>query len=147
MRAVVQRVTRASVSVDGSVVSEIGHGFLVLLGVRSGDAPADAAYLAGKIAGLRVFADEEGRMNRSVVDVGGAVLLVSQFTLYADTRRGRRPSFVEAAAPEEAEPLVRLVAEELRGAGVEVGEGVFGASMSVELVNGGPVTIILDSPG
>jgi D-tyrosyl-tRNA(Tyr) deacylase len=135
------------VSVDGSVVSEIGHGFLVLLGVRSGDAPADAAYLAGKIAGLRVFADEEGRMNRSVVDVGGAVLLVSQFTLYADTRRGRRPSFVEAAAPEEAEPLVRLVAEELRGAGVEVGEGVFGASMSVELVNEGPVTIILDSPG
>jgi D-tyrosyl-tRNA(Tyr) deacylase len=115
--------------------------------VRSGDAPADAAYLAGKIAGLRVFADEEGRMNRSVVDVGGAVLLVSQFTLYADTRRGRRPSFVEAAAPEEAEPLVRLVAEELRGAGVEVGEGVFGASMSVELVNEGPVTIILDSPG
>ena len=127
------------------MVGEIGPGFLALVGVRTGDTSADAARLADRIAGLRVFPDADGKMNLSVGDAGGAVLVVSQFTLYADTSRGRRPSFVEAARPEEAEPLVDEVARVLRETGLEVATGVFGASMDVELLNRGPVTILLET--
>ena len=145
MRAVLQRVTRASVTVDGEVVGRIGPGLLALVGARTGDTPDDAAWLADRIAGLRIFNDEAGKMNLSVRDTGGAVLVVSQFTLYADTSRGRRPSFVDAAAPEVASPLVDSVVDGLRTAGLHVETGVFGAMMDVELLNGGPVTIVLDS--
>jgi D-aminoacyl-tRNA deacylase len=141
----VQRVSRACVRVDGKIVGEVGGGYVVLLGVRRGDGQGDADYLADKLANLRVFGDEEGRMNRSLLEVGGAVLAISQFTLYADTSRGRRPGFEPAAPPEEAEPLYRAFCEALRGFGVEVGEGIFGAHMEVELINDGPVTIMLES--
>jgi D-tyrosyl-tRNA(Tyr) deacylase len=144
----VQRVSRACVRLDGEIVGEVGRGYLVLLGVRRGDGEPDAAYLAEKVAHLRVFEDDEGRMNRSLLDVGGGALVVSQFTLYADTSRGRRPGFEPAAPPEEAEPLYRRFCEALAALGVEVGRGVFGAHMNVELVNDGPVTILLESkPG
>jgi D-tyrosyl-tRNA(Tyr) deacylase len=143
MRAVCQRVSRASVSVDDQVVGAVGHGWLVLLGVGRTDDAATAARMADKIVGLRVFEDEAGKMNRSVLDVGGAVLLVSQFTLYADTSRGRRPGFTEAAPPAVAEPLVEQVAACIRERGLTVETGRFGAHMAVELVNDGPVTIIL----
>lgn len=151
MRALVQRVTRASVSVDGEVVSEIGTGFLILLGVTQDDSTEDGAFLAAKIANLRVFEDENGAMNRSALDLLGdgpsnvAMLVVSQFTLYADAKKGRRPSFVKAARPEHASPLVDAFADELRALGLSVGQGVFGAEMEVELVNDGPVTIWLDT--
>jgi D-tyrosyl-tRNA(Tyr) deacylase len=145
VRAVVQRVSAASVRVEGRVTGEIGRGLLVLLGVGRGDAETDARLLADKVAGLRIFEDEAGLMNRSVTEVGGAVLVVPQFTLYGDARRGRRPSFVEAASPEEAVPLYRRFVEALGAAGLPVAEGVFRAMMDVSLVNRGPVTILLDS--
>ncbi len=143
MRAVVQRVSRASVSVDGEVVGEIDHGLLVLLGVAEGDTEAEAAWLAHKVANLRIFADTEGRMNLSVKTTGGKVLVVSQFTLCANTRKGFRPSFVPAAAPDVAEPLVEHFIAAVRSERVEVETGVFGAHMQVALVNDGPVTILL----
>jgi D-tyrosyl-tRNA(Tyr) deacylase len=145
MRAVVQRVSRASVRVDGEVVGEMGSGLLVFVGVSVRDHEADAAWLADKIRGLRIFPDAEANMNRSIEDIGGAVLVVSQFTLHGDARRGRRPSFIDSARPEQAEPLVAAVSRRLRDAGITVGEGRFGAMMDVELVNDGPVTILLDS--
>jgi D-tyrosyl-tRNA(Tyr) deacylase len=131
--------------VDGSVIGEIGAGLVVLVGVSVRDAEADASWLAEKVVNLRIFPDGDANMNRSVRDVGGAALVVSQFTLHGDARRGRRPSFIDAARPEHAEPLVASVARRLRAAGLEVAEGRFGAMMDVELVNDGPVTILLDS--
>lgn len=145
MKAVVQRVTAASVLVDGHTVGEIGLGFMVLVGVAAADDGADVEWVADKIAGLRVFDDGTGKMNMALGDVGGAVLLVSQFTLLADTRKGRRPSFVAAAGPEQADVLYRQVADALRGAGIQVQTGSFGAHMAVELTGDGPVTIVLDS--
>lgn len=145
MRAVLQRVSSARVSVDGEVVGQVGGGFVALVGVGPGDDADTADDLARTIAQIRVIADDEGRMNRSVLDTGGAVLVISQFTLFADTSRGRRPSFVDAADPEVAEPLVARVAVSLRDMGLEVAEGRFGAHMEVELVNDGPVTIVLDT--
>ena len=145
MRAVVQRCSRASVTIDGAVVGEIGRGVVALVGVSVHDTEADAAWLADKIRGLRIFPDAGANMNVSLEDVGGAVLVVSQFTLHGDARRGRRPSFIDAARPEQAEPLVSSVARALRDTGVEVAEGRFGAMMDVALVNDGPVTILLDS--
>lgn len=145
MRAVIQRVSRASVTVDGSVVGKIGKGLLVLLGVATGDDEAAADYLAGKVAGLRVFEDENGNMNLALADVGGEVLVVSQFTLYGDMRRGKRPSFDRAARPEEAKRLYEYFVERIRAAGVKCETGVFQAMMDVELVNDGPVTILIDS--
>lgn len=145
MRAVVQRVSQAGVTVQGEQVAQIGHGLLVLLGVCGGDTDAEAEYIADKIAGLRIFDDQSGRLNRSVTDCGGAVLLVSQFTLYGDCRKGRRPSFTRAAAPQEAERLYQAVAQRLRATGLEVQTGRFGAEMAVSLVNDGPVTLLIDS--
>jgi D-aminoacyl-tRNA deacylase len=144
MRAVVQRVTSARVVVEGGVQGEIGRGLCVLLGVARGDTQADAARLAGKVARLRIFENAEGRFDRSLLDVSAAALAVSQFTLIADTAKGNRPSFVAAAAPEEAEPLYDAFCSALRDLGVEVATGVFGARMEVELVNDGPVTIVLE---
>jgi D-aminoacyl-tRNA deacylase len=144
-------VTRASVTVDGELIGEIGSGFLILLGVTHDDTAEDGAFLAGKIANLRVFEDDAGAMNRSALDLLGddpadiAMLVVSQFTLYADARKGRRPSFVNAARPEQASPLVDAFADDLRKLGLPVSQGVFGAEMKVELVNDGPVTIWLDT--
>jgi D-aminoacyl-tRNA deacylase len=143
MRAVCQRVSEARVRVDGVVVGEIGTGLCVLLGVARGDSPEEAERLAAKIARLRVFPDVEGRFDRSLVDVGGAALVVSQFTLLADTAKGNRPSFTEAAPPEEAEPLYERFCASLGEGGIPVEQGVFGAKMAVELVNDGPVTILL----
>jgi D-tyrosyl-tRNA(Tyr) deacylase len=145
MRAVLQRVSRASVEVEGVVVGEIGAGWLVLLGVARGDNDDDASWMAEKIANLRAFEDDSGKMNRSVSDVGGGVLVVSQFTLLADCRAGRRPSFTGAADPAEAERLYLRAASLLRETGLDVPTGVFRASMKVELVNEGPVTLLLDS--
>jgi D-tyrosyl-tRNA(Tyr) deacylase len=145
MRAVVQRVSRASVTVDGQVVGEIGSGLLVLVGTTHDDSEADVRTVARKLVGLRIFRDDTGAMNRSVADVGGAMLIVSQFTLYADARKGRRPSFVAAARPEDAEPLVDSLVDAIGDSGVPVQTGRFGAMMDVELVNDGPVTIILET--
>lgn len=145
MRALIQRVATASVEVAGAIVGQTGPGLLVLLGVGHDDTLAEARLLADKTAGLRIFADEAGRFNRSLLELGGGVLVVSQFTLYADTRRGRRPGFSAAASPEQAEPLVLAYAEALRELGVAVESGVFGATMRVALINEGPVTIMLDS--
>ena len=145
MRLVVQRVTRASVTVDGEVTGKIGKGFMVLVGAEVGDTEADARLCADKLAGLRVFVDDEGKMNRSVLDVGGAILLVSQFTLLGDARHGRRPSFIAAARPEEAEPLLVTMKAMLEEKGLHVETGRFRAHMDVELVNDGPVTILIDS--
>ena len=145
MRAVVQRVTRAKVTVDGKVVGEIGPGLVVLLGIARDDTKLDAAYLAEKIIALRIFDDEEGKMNLSVKDVKGGVLIVSQFTLYGDVRRGLRPSWIDAAAPEVAEPLYEFFVRQVRAAATDVATGSFRAMMQVELVNDGPVTILLDS--
>jgi D-aminoacyl-tRNA deacylase len=144
MRAVCQRVSEARVSVDGPVVGEIGAGLVVLLGIARSDAVVEAERLAGKVSRLRVFEDELGKFDRSLVDVGGAALAVSQFTLIADTRKGNRPSFTEAAPPEQAEPLYDRFCAALAAEGVPVERGVFGARMAVELVNDGPVTIVLD---
>jgi D-tyrosyl-tRNA(Tyr) deacylase len=143
MKAVLQRVLRASVRVSGRVEGEIGNGVLVLLGIAEGDGEDDAVRLAGKVARLRVFENDEGRLDRSLLDTGGAALVVSQFTLIADTQKGNRPSFAAAAAPHEAEALVESFCVALRERGVPVETGVFGARMEVELVNDGPVTIVL----
>ena len=145
MRCVIQRVTRASVTVSGERVSEIQNGFLVLVGAEEGDTEADARYCADKIAGLRVFEDENDKMNLSLKDVGGSVLLVSQFTLLADARHGRRPNFVKAARPEQAEPLCERLREMLAEQGVPTLTGRFRTHMEVSLVNDGPVTILLDT--
>ena len=145
MRAVVQRVSEASVTVDGAITGQIGRGFLVLLGIAGDDTEQDVVWIAEKIAGLRVFEDSEGRMNLGLAEVAGAVLLVSQFTLYGDCRKGRRPSFVAAARPEVAIPLYESVIAELRGHGLPVETGKFQAHMDVRLLNDGPVTLLLDS--
>lgn len=145
MRAVVQRVSEASVTVSGQVVGAIGRGFLVLLGVTHQDTEEQASYLARKIAHLRVFEDDAGKMNLALADVNGSVLVVSQFTLYGDARKGRRPGFTEAAAPEVAAPLVERFAALLREEGLAVAEGEFQAYMQVRLCNDGPVTLILDT--
>jgi D-tyrosyl-tRNA(Tyr) deacylase len=146
VRAVVQRVSRAGVEVEGRRVGGIGPGLLVLLGAGAGDGTADVAYLVDKVANLRIFADPAGKMNRSVLDTGGGVLAVSQFTLYGDARKGRRPAFTGALEPAAAQTLYEAFVAGLRAAGVaEVATGVFGAMMEVELVNSGPVTILLDS--
>lgn len=145
MRAVVQRVSQARVLVEEQPVAQIGPGLVVLLGVRRGDGSQEAAYLADKVFHLRVFEDEQGKMNRSLSDTGGQVLVVSQFTLYGDARKGRRPGFSDAALPEEAAPLVDAFAARLAARGVEVRTGVFGAHMQVELCNDGPCTLLLDS--
>lgn len=145
MRAVVQRVSRAKVTVEGQVTGEIGPGLLVLLAVGRGDSREEAEYLADKIAGLRVFEDEHGKMNCSVTEVGGSVLIVSQFTLYGDVRRGKRPSFDRAAPPEQARELYEYFVERLRSGGLSCETGIFQEMMRVELVNEGPVTILLDS--
>lgn len=145
MRAVIQRVSRASVSVDHQIVSSIAKGLLVLLGVGEDDDNSDAVYLAEKTAGLRIFEDDEGKMNLSVSDIGGEILVISQFTLYGDCRKGRRPSFTDAAKPEKAIPLYSDYISALKNMGLKVETGVFQAYMEVELVNDGPVTIMLDS--
>ena len=145
MRAVIQRVSQASVTVDSQVVGAIGRGFLVLLGVTHNDSRAEADWLARKIAGLRIFEDDAGKMNLGLADVGGAVLVVSQFTLYGDARKGRRPDFIQAARPEVAEPLVNYFVNALRRAGLPVETGRFRATMDVALVNDGPVTLWLDT--
>jgi D-tyrosyl-tRNA(Tyr) deacylase len=145
MRAVIQRVSRAKVTVDSAVTGEIAHGLMILLGVGREDTPAIAVSLAEKAANLRIFEDENEKMNRSLVDVRGAALVVSQFTLYGDARGGRRPSFIAAAPPEQAKALYESFCEALRQLGITVATGVFQAMMSVELVNEGPVTILLDS--
>jgi D-tyrosyl-tRNA(Tyr) deacylase len=144
MRAVVQRVSEAEVTVEGERVGSIGLGLCVLVGVTHDDTPATAAKLASRLAKLRIFADEEAKMNRSVLDVGGQVLVISQFTLYGDTRRGNRPGYTDAARPEVAEPLVVAVVDGLRSFGIEVETGRFGAMMDVRLTNHGPVTLQLD---
>ncbi|HEY7478158.1 MAG TPA: D-aminoacyl-tRNA deacylase [Actinomycetota bacterium] len=145
MRLVIQRVERAAVSVDGQPVAVIGGGLLILVGVGRDDREDDADRLAEKVAHLRVFADGDGKMNRSLLDVGGEALVVSQFTLYGDLRRGRRPSWTDAAEPEAAAERVEAFAAALEGHGVTVGRGVFGAHMRVELVNDGPVTLVVDA--
>ncbi|MDA1162234.1 MAG: D-aminoacyl-tRNA deacylase [Planctomycetota bacterium] len=145
MRAVVQRVSSASVTVDDQIVGQIKGGMLVLLGVGAADTDADAVYLAEKIAGLRVFEDGDGKMNRSLQDVDGQLLVVSQFTLFGDCRKGRRPSFIEAARPEKAETLYEIFVSEVQGQGIGVETGRFQTHMDVQLVNDGPVTLILDS--
>ena len=147
MRALLQRVSHASVTVDGKVVGQIGQGLLVLLGVGQGDSEVQVKTLADKIVHLRIFGDDEGKMNRSLLDIGGEVLVISQFTLYADTRRGRRPSFTNAAPPAVAETLFEHFKEALASYGLTVASGIFGASMTIEIRNEGPVTIWLDSEG
>jgi D-aminoacyl-tRNA deacylase len=144
MRALLQRVSHASVTVNGQIVGNIQRGFVVLLGVTYSDTEAEADWLAAKIAGLRLFEDSEGKMNLGLADVGGAVLVVSQFTLYGDARKGRRPSFTDAARPEQAEPLVQYFADQLRQQGLPVAMGHFGAHMLVEIHNDGPVTLMLE---
>ena len=145
MKAVVQRVKKTTLSVDGALISEIPFGLTVYLGVKTGDTQKEGAYLAKKIAALRIFEDENGKMNLSVKDVGGEVLLVSQFTLYGDASHGNRPSFTLAERPEKAEPLYEYVVKELAGQGVIVKKGVFGADMKIEQYNDGPVTILLEA--
>ena len=145
MRVVLQRVTRASVAADGNVLGAIGPGLLILVGVADGDTASQADALAAKVSGLRIFSDAQGRFNESLLDIQGSALVVSQFTLHADVRKGRRPSFTGAARPEVAEPLCDHFAQALRRHGVPVETGVFGAMMSVELVNDGPFTVIIDS--
>jgi D-tyrosyl-tRNA(Tyr) deacylase len=145
VRAVVQRVSSASVAVDGGTVAAIGRGFLVLLGVASGDTDREAEWLADKIAGLRIFEDEAGKMNLSVQDIGGSILVVSQFTLLADCRKGRRPSFTDAAPPAEADRLYQVFVSAVRKHGIPVKTGVFQAHMEVVLVNDGPVTVVVEA--
>ena len=145
MRAVIQRVKSASVTVEGTLVSEIHKGLLVFLGVAQEDTPADVDYMASKITNLRIFEDDEGRMNLSILDAGGEALVVSQFTLCGDCRKGRRPSFIAAARPEKADPLYQAFMDEISRLGVPVKAGIFQAMMDVELINDGPVTMMLDS--
>ena len=145
MRAVLQRVSQARVRIDGETVGEIGRGLVVLLGIAPSDTPEQAEWLADKIVGLRVFEDDDGKMNRDLIEVGGGVLIVSQFTLYGDCRKGRRPSFIEAAPPAVAIPLYAAFIDAVRARGVPAATGRFGAMMQVELVNDGPVTLIVDS--
>lgn len=145
MKAVVQRVKKTTLSVDGKLISEIPFGLTVFLGVKVGDTEKEAAYLAKKIAGLRIFEDENGKMNLSVKDVGGEILLVSQFTLYGDASHGNRPSFTLAARPEQAEPLYEYAVKEVASYGITVKKGVFGADMKIEQFNDGPVTILLET--
>ena len=145
MRAVLQRVSQARVRIDGETVGEIGCGLVVLLGIAPSDTPEQAEWLADKIVGLRVFEDDDGKMNRDLIEVGGGVLIVSQFTLYGDCRKGRRPSFIEAAPPAVAIPLYAAFIDAVRARGVPAATGRFGAMMQVELVNDGPVTLIVDS--
>lgn len=145
MRVVVQRVSRAKVTVAGETKGEVGKGYLALVGVEDGDTDDDMRYGVEKLIGLRVFEDAEGKMNRSIADIGGSILLVSQFTLLGDARHGRRPSFSNAARPETAAPMIDRMVAEIAGRGIPVAKGVFGADMQVELVNDGPVTILLDS--
>jgi D-tyrosyl-tRNA(Tyr) deacylase len=147
MKALLQRVTGASVSIDGEIVGEIDRGLVVLLGVAEGDSKRDAQYLAQKVVNLRIFADKEGKFNHSALGVGGEILLVSQFTLLADTRKGRRPSFTEAAALAQAEELFEYFAEQVRSTGLKVATGRFQAYMHVEIHNDGPVTVLLDTRG
>lgn len=144
MRALIQRVSRASVDVDGRTVGSIDRGLLVLLGVRSDDTEKEVRFVAGKCANLRIFEDDQGKMNRSALDVGGQFLVVSQFTLYGDARRGRRPSFIEAAPPELSRKLYVSFVNRLRDMGLKVETGIFGATMDVDLVNQGPVTILIE---
>lgn len=145
MRAVIQRVKSARVTVERRVVSEIRRGLLIFLGVAQEDTPADVDYMANKIANLRIFEDDEGRMNLSILDVSGEALVVSQFTLYGDCRKGRRPSFIAAARPEKADPLYQAFMDEIARLGVPIKAGIFQAMMDVELINDGPVTMLLDS--
>lgn len=145
MRALIQRVSAASVTIDGAVHGEIGQGFLVLLGITEGDTVSEAQYLADKTVKLRVFADENDKMNRSLADVGGSILVVSQFTLYGDCKKGNRPSFITAARPETAVPLYEAFITRCRASGLAVQTGVFGADMQVSLVNDGPVTLWMDT--
>ena len=145
MRAVIQRVSQAKVVVDDNTVGQIGKGFMILLGVHEQDTQADVDYLVGKISKLRVFEDDQQKMNRSIIDVGGEILSISQFTLFADTKKGNRPSFVQAAKPDVAIPLYESFNEGLRQVGIPVETGIFGADMKCNLVNDGPVTIIIDS--
>lgn len=145
MRCVVQRVTEAAVRIGGEVVGQAGKGFLLLIGVEAGDTAEDMDYIARKVPNLRIFEDEDGKMNRSLLDVGGDILAVSQFTLLGDARGGRRPSFITAARPEMADPMYEALVECWRGEGIHVETGRFGADMKVSLVNDGPVTILLDS--
>lgn len=145
MRVVLQRSKRASVTVDGDITGAISSGYVLLVGITHEDTEKDADYLAGKIAQLRLFEDEEGKMNRSILDNGGEILSISQFTLYGDVKKGRRPSFIAAARPETAEPLWQAFNDALRSHGLAVETGVFGAMMDVQLVNDGPVTILLES--
>lgn len=145
MRAVVQRVSMAKVTVEGEVIGEIGPGLLVLLGVCEDDTHDDASYLAEKIVSLRIFPDDDGKMNRSLADTGGRMLVVSQFTLFGDCRKGRRPSFIKAARPELADSLYRIFVVEVQGHGIQTATGRFQAHMDVELINDGPVTLLLDS--
>ena len=144
MRAVIQRVSQASVTVKGRVVGAIQRGLVILVGVRAGDTESEAQWMASKIATLRIFDDDEGKLNRSVQDVGGSILVISQFTLYGDARKGRRPSYTDAAPPEVAEPLIHRLVELLEAEGVPVQTGVFRAHMLVEIHNDGPVTILLE---
>ena len=145
MRAVIQRVSQAKVVVDDNTVGQIGKGFMILLGVHEQDTQTDVDYLVGKISKLRVFEDDQQKMNRSIIDVGGEIMSISQFTLFADTKKGNRPSFVQAAKPDTAIPLYEAFNEGLRQAGIPVETGIFGADMKCHLVNDGPVTIIIDS--
>ena len=145
MRLVIQRVSQASVTVAGQIVGRCGTGFCILAGVKNGDTPAEAKWLANKVANLRVFEDDAGTMNLSLLDVKGEALVVSQFTLYANAQRGRRPDFIDAARPEQAEPLIEYLVEQLRAEGVPTQTGVFRAMMQVEIHNDGPVTILLEN--
>lgn len=145
MRAVIQRVKGSSVAIDGQTVGQCGHGLMVLIGVENGDTDRDLAYIADKVPNLRIFEDENGKMNLSLMDMGGQILAISQFTLLGDARGGRRPSFTAAARPDTAVPLYEALVEKWRGMGIHVETGVFGADMQVSLINDGPVTILLDS--
>jgi D-tyrosyl-tRNA(Tyr) deacylase len=145
MRALIQRVTQARVVVDGQTFGEIGRGLLVLLGITHADTPAQAQWLADKVASLRIFGDDEGKMNRDLSEAGGAMLIVSQFTLYGDARKGRRPSFVDAAGPDQAIPLYEAFINAVKALGIPTATGRFGAMMQVELTNDGPVTLMVDS--
>jgi D-tyrosyl-tRNA(Tyr) deacylase len=144
MRVLIQRVSRASVTVEGQVVGQIGVGFVILVGVTHGDTPAEAEWLAQKVAGLRLFEDAEGKMNLGLMDVGGSVLVISQFTLYGDAAKGRRPSWIAAARPEHADPLITQFIHQLEAQGLTVATGVFGAHMVVDIQNNGPVTLLVE---